>query len=157
MKRFILILVCLTLLCAVANADTIDLSGMTYDELVELVDEAQKMIMFSDYWQEVEVPQGEYVIGEEIPEGKWVITAFPTNVPIIEQFRKQTVSNMYGTGEVEEYRSIYAEGLYGVETDHYTERNPSFVTLELMNGDLLKIRQGTVIFTPYKGLGFKFK
>ena len=158
MKRFILILVCLaTFLCAVANADTIDLSGMTYDELVELVNEAQRMIMFSDFWQEVEVPQGEYIVGKDIPEGKWLITASPTKVSSISQRRLTKYRNGFELEEEGFYDYITNAQLTGVETPHYKSYQMDSVTIELVDGDLFCVETGAVIFTPSKGLGFKFK
>ena len=52
-----------------------DLSALTYNELVALKDQINLAMWNSQEWQEVEVPKGVYVIGEDIPVGKWTIKA----------------------------------------------------------------------------------
>lgn len=69
MKKFIFILaIALLLSTTVAIAD-VDISGLSYDELVALVNKAQMEMMKMDKWQEVVVPEGIYIIGEDIPAG----------------------------------------------------------------------------------------
>ncbi len=75
MKR-ILGLAVATILALIMTATTfadIDLSGMTYDELVALKDQINLAIWNSEEWQEVEVPQGVWEVGADIPAGKWEI------------------------------------------------------------------------------------
>ena len=68
MKKALVILLVL-MVCVCAYAESIDLSGMNYDELLDLRQAVEMAIWNSDGWQEVEVPAGIYVIGEDIPEG----------------------------------------------------------------------------------------
>ncbi len=157
MKRYLIFLVCLIMsVCFTAHADTIDLSGMTYDELIELIDEAQRQIMFSDYWQEVEVPQGEYLVGVDIPEGKWIVTACPQAISYVSQ-RRLTLYR-FGIELQNEgfYDYIVNTQLTGVETPQYQNYDWNFVRVDLASGDLFVVETGSVIFTPDKGLGFKF-
>ena len=51
----------------------IDLSKLSYEELVELKDQINLAIWQSKEWEEVEVPQGIWEVGKDIPEGKWTI------------------------------------------------------------------------------------
>ena len=69
---FFLILV--LILSAAASADAPDLSGLSYDELIQLRDKINIAIWNSQEWQEVIVPAGTWKIGEDIPVGHWSIS-----------------------------------------------------------------------------------
>ena len=56
-----------------ALADLPDLSGMSYDELVQLKDKINLAMWNSQEWQEVTVPPGVYEIGVDIPSGHWSV------------------------------------------------------------------------------------
>ena len=68
MKRIICWTITLMILFAVpcSCAEDIDLSGMSIDELVELKDRINLAIWNSQEWEEVTVPQGEWIVGEDI-------------------------------------------------------------------------------------------
>ena len=72
MKRFISVLLLLCLLNVQAIAE-IDLSGLTFDELVELRQKCQLEMMSRSEWKEVQVPQGVWEVGKDIPAGDWII------------------------------------------------------------------------------------
>lgn len=74
MKKVVMLVLALVMVGAVALAE-VDLSGMTFDELVALRKQVDQAIWASDGWQEVEVPGGEYEVGPEIPAGKWTVSA----------------------------------------------------------------------------------
>ena len=82
--------------------------------------------------------------------------------PTIERIRSITIS-LENTNKISH---ITQEGFYdyitnaqltGVETPHYKSYQMDSVTIELVDGDLFCVETGAVIFTPSKGLGFKFK
>ena len=74
MKKLITILLILAMILpAAALADLPDLSGLSYDELVQLKDQINLAIWNSQEWQEVTVPPGIYEIGTDIPEGHWSV------------------------------------------------------------------------------------
>ena len=75
MKRTIAMVIVFLLVLSDITFAEVDLSGMSYDELVILKDRIDKTIWDSQEWQEVTVPQGLYKIGEDIPAGKWTILA----------------------------------------------------------------------------------
>jgi len=72
-KLFALLLALVLILPAAALADLPDLSGLTYDELVQLRQKINLAIWNSEEWQEVTVPPGIWKIGEDIPAGKWCL------------------------------------------------------------------------------------
>ena len=74
MKRLLCLFLALVLFPVVSLADLPDLSGLSFDELVMLRQEALLAMWNSEQWQEVRVPAGVYEIGTEIPEGYWTLT-----------------------------------------------------------------------------------
>ena len=58
MKRFFCILFAFVLLPVFSLADLPDLSGLSYDELVQLRDQINLAIWNSEEWEEVSVPSG---------------------------------------------------------------------------------------------------
>ena len=70
MKRFLSLLVALLLLFPAAALAQIDLSGLSYDELVALKDQINKAMWESKEWQEVTVaPRGVYEGRRGYPRG----------------------------------------------------------------------------------------
>ncbi len=153
-KLLCCVMVCL-LMGSVACAE-IDLSGMTYEELVALKDQINLAIWNSEEWQEVTVPQGVWKIGEDIPEGHWTITCAGDGRATIE----------YGDELNESGKSLswfgdiyYSERIYSKESIMYDENSSKVsIDLEVKEGNYIIIDSGNVIFTPYTGkpsLGFK--
>lgn len=75
MKKLITIIMILAMLLPAAGlADLPDISGLSFDELVQLREQLNLAIWNSAEWQEVRVPAGVYEIGVDIPEGYWTLT-----------------------------------------------------------------------------------
>ena len=74
MKKLLVLLVLCTLLFSSACASDIDLSGLSFDELIALKQKINLAIWNCEEWQEVTVPGGIYEIGKDIPAGYWTIT-----------------------------------------------------------------------------------
>lgn len=144
-------LIMLLALSPVCYAD-VDLSGMSYDELVALKDKINRAIWDSEEWQEVEVPQGVWAVGEDIPAGKWTIKAIPGGNAYIKV--GDTVKDG-GTDVKANYTvDIYDPGHRGYkEGTSLTES-----TVDLVAGQYVSINYANAIFMPYAGkptLGFK--
>ena len=76
MKKLITIVLIIALsLPTIASADIPDISGLSFEELGQLIREAKKALWACDEWKEVKVPAGVYTIGEDIPAGHWSIQA----------------------------------------------------------------------------------
>lgn len=152
MKRIIaMVMVAMIVMANVAMAE-IDLSGMTYDELVALKDQINKAMWECEEWQEVTVPQGIWKIGEDIPEGHWTVKAADG----------ARVSILWGDSMIDSAM---------VSPDHWCwtltspsngmfEENESRIEIdgELKAGQYIQIDNGKAVFTPYSGkpdLGFK--
>ncbi len=156
MKKFLIFLLALTLLSTAALAE-IDLSGMTYDELVALKDQINLAIWNSQEWQEVTVPIGVWKIGEDIPAGHWTIKLAPGSQ--MGWGSIQWGAELDTTGKKTQYVSggpNYSEMLE--ETGDLGVSPLTEIDLDLTADSYLVIEYADMIFTPYAGkpsLGFK--
>ena len=152
-KLFTLILaVCMAL--SVAAADSIDLSGMSFDELVALKEQINLAIWNCQEWQEVTVPQGLYIVGEDIPEGTWTIKPATNHFTVIKFGDKLepngievAYSKNYGSGEA-----------YSKDSRVTNASDPLEFTFTAKKGDYIQVDYAPALFTPYTGkpdLGFK--
>lgn len=156
MKRFLALVLVLISLAGTVYADTVDLSGMTYDELVALKDKINLAIWNSQEWQEVTVPQGVWKVGEDIPAGHWTIK---TNAPYA-MVKICTTLNKTGKDA-----DIWNSDFYEVCTianpnnkNYDPNKHVTEIDYNLESGTYVIVDDGTVIFTPYAGkpnLGFK--
>ena len=135
------------------QADGLDLSSMSFDELVALKDKINLAIWNSQEWQEVKVPAGLYKVGEDIPAGKWTVLAPDGTYNLVKWGTKPDAS---GT------QLEHNDGSTFIYSTSYESFNPdndrSQLDIELLDGMYFYVDYGVAIFTPYKGkpdLGFK--
>ena len=155
MKRILTVILALVLLCPSALAD-VDLTGMSFDELVALRDRIDLAIFSSAEWQQVEVPAGVWTIGEDIPEGHWTIT-----------LAYESLGNVFYVDRLDDFGKApgagwlgYAESLSTVRKKDgslYDPSRPQSFDLEMKAGMYL-INSSAILITPYAGkpdLSFK--
>lgn len=125
-----------------------DLSGMTFNELVALKDKINLAIWQSAEWQEVEVPQGVWVVGEDIPAGKWTIKPQDEHSVFVYWGDKL---NEAGTNVA--YSTIYEyEVLTSKNNKYYSEAyDLTEVSWDLKDGHYIVVDDGIAVFTPYSG------
>lgn len=153
MKKLLVLLAVLSLIASVAVAE-VDLSGMSFDELIELAHQVDQAIWASDGWQEVTVPPGTYKVGEDIPVGKWTIKAEDKGATYVSYCQAVDAAGsvviMWPSAYKQEW--VYGEHhSYGAEDTHQ-------VTFECEKDMYIVIAKGNAIFTPYAGkptLNFK--
>lgn len=160
MKRILALILTMAALMAIplsASAEEkskgkIDLSGLSYDELVELKDQINLAMWECDEWQEVEVPQGVWRVGEDIPVGHWTIKPLPgkrTNV---------TMGDKVKNGGADVAMKTFAS-LTDPEHSGYEEnKDQTEWSIVLEEGMYIQVETSTAVFTPYAGkpsLGFK--
>ncbi|MDD3921704.1 MAG: hypothetical protein PHO41_11090 [Eubacteriales bacterium] len=156
MKKWLSILLILLLLCPITALAEVDLSGMSYDELVALQEQVELAIWSSDEWQEVTVPSGVYEVGTDIPAGKWTVSAADGVSAVImwgDALDESGVDLSYD-GDIYEYEWLYSPTYYGYDAGS----DKTSVTYEMKDGQYFIVDSGTVVFTPYAGktgLGFK--
>ena len=159
MKKFFTFILILAMVPIIALADLPDISGLTYDELVELKNQINLAMWNSSEWQEVEVPIGLWEIGKDIPAGTWRITPVGNvymNLWYGDVLNENGTNAGYGWDSVNGYNDVLStkqnrDGSWK-DTD-----DPHYVELKLQDGWYIK-NSATVIFTPPQGkpdLGFK--
>lgn len=153
MKKLICIMI--ALLIPVAAFAEVDLSGMSYDELVALKDQISLAIWESEEWQEVEVPAGVYTVGEDIPAGQWTIKAANGISVTIEWGDELDESGvaLSWDGKIMEYEYLQSE-----TSRYYEKGDKTEITWDIKDGQYILVDDGIAVFMPYAGkpsLGFK--
>lgn len=155
MKKLVCLLLAVILLPVYALAD-VDLTGMTFDELVALRDQINLAMWSCEDWQEVDVPQGVWLVGQDIPAGRWVVRTNASWATV----RIGTALNASGQ-DIDIIKSdfYYGESLTSPDDKNYDpDSDKAELELDLQEGFYVVINQGRVIFSPYSGkpsLGFK--
>lgn len=144
---------------AFAAAETIDLSGMTYEELVALKDQINLAIWNSQEWQEVTVPQGVWKVGEDIPAGTWTVRCAEGGARC--EISWGAILDEDGESIVWTGRSSLYNYVYNPE-HHWYEPGKHMVeytfTVEIGDYIVVHMDESQALFTPYAGkpdLGFK--
>lgn len=162
MKKCFALLLILFLIPTFALSEP-DLSGMSYDELVALKDRINLAMWNSQEWQEVTVPQGVWIVGEDIPAGKWTVKC--ANVSRSDYLMVQCYlligtdapkSNM--TFSYQDSKGDYQ--LYNPNHKNFQQGQMTEISVDLVAGDYVVVHPtyAPAVFTPYTGkpdLGFK--
>lgn len=153
MRRFLSALAALLLAASPAlAADPIDLSGMSFDDLVALREQINLAIWNSQEWQEVTVPAGTWEIGKDIPAGHWTIK--PAN---------DFVCSIYYCSELDELGHSAKFSFDGYLTENLVRPTSAYFNGGISEIDLVMepghyfINDIDAIFCPYIGkpdLGF---
>ena len=135
MKKCFCLLLLLSCIFSMAFAE-VDLSGLSFQELLEVQQQVNEALWSSDGWQEVSVPPGVYQVGTEIPAGKWTISR------AIDDYMYFRVGKDFQEGEVTGYC--------------YTTDLEEPMSLILEDGLYVEIQYHSAVFTPAV-LSFSFK
>lgn len=137
-----------------AAAQEVDLAALSWEELVELKAKINLELLTRKEWQEVEVPQGVYVVGEDIPAGKWTVKCFPGQRYCTLHWGDVLKEN----GHEISYDST-AEDKAWIHDPELGEPGSMFeYTFEAKEGYYIVVGIASAIFTPYTGkpdLGFQ--
>ncbi len=134
MKRLVCLVLALVCLGSFAIADSVDLSSMSYDDLITLQKSIVKEIMSRPEWKEVKVPAGTWKVGEDIPAGTYGVST-----------KGMLVTMSVYKSESKEFTDL--EGMHVLSSDE------SLGKLVLKDGWVVEITS-EVIFTPPMSLGF---
>lgn len=158
MKKLLCLLLVLVLVPLSALADLPDISGLSYDELVELKNQINLAMWNSQEWQEVIVPAGVWTVGEDIPEGYWTVT--PKDSISSFWYGDKLNDSKTDAGYGWDYNTGVAVLLNGrINKDGswaYPDEQHS-ISIEMKSG-MFVVAKDALIFTPYSGkpdLGFK--
>ena len=155
MKKLIAIILIVCMTIPFASAEDVDLTGMSYDQLVALKDRINLAIWNSQEWQEVTVPQGVWIVGSDIPAGTWDVkcgTDGYADVYYGDELRDDGVS-------VKINERFYHEIVVSPDYRRYEAgKDRDVLTIDIREGDYVVIEDSSVIFMPTAGkpdLGFK--
>ena len=156
MKKLICALLAVVLagcLILPACAEGIDLSALTWEELLELKAQITMEQLSRDEWEEVEVHQGVYKVGEDIPAGKWTITC-KTGYSCYFEFGEHLDDDGHSVSWSGTHDLVY------VYKDAGSDGKQTEYTFDAVDGYYIVIDHAPATFTPFTGkrdLGFKKK
>lgn len=145
----------LAVLAVPVIAEGIDLSALSWDELLALREQLNLELFSREEWQSVEVPQGVWVVGEDIPAGKWTVTC---ETGSFGQIAWGTTLNESGTNIDFFKPPMDSESVYNPEGSLYEEGKLTTYTFEAVEGYYVVISSSSLTFSTYTGkpsLGFK--
>ena len=151
-KLFLFILACALLLAGSAAAD-VDLSGMSFEELMALRDQLNLAIWNSREWDTVTVPSGIWQVGRDIPAGHWaVFVESPAAYQTVSYFEKLDAAGLgpdfSGYSHTQSIVSMEQAESGGL---------PAFFSVDMQDGWFFQC-SGPVVFVPYPGkTDFDFK
>ena len=131
MKKIISFALAIMILFSFACAE-FDLASLSYEELISLRSAVESEIISRPEWKEVTVPSGRWYVGSDIPAGSYSV--FPSSYGGYLRVKDQS-------------GRIVANG--GIRT-----MDQAFGKLELLDGYIVEVENGSLIFAPAKGLGF---
>lgn len=156
------IMAAVPVMCPVAAQATVDesiqyvsaetLESMSFEALLQLQTRVNAQLAEKATWKDVEVPQGVWVVGEDIPAGKWTVTcADPKSYTVV-----SWGDVLEGNGEEINY---WDANLYSVNNRVGTGSMAEMETysFEVREGDYIVIEHKPAIFNQYAGkpkLGF---
>ena len=149
MKKLLCVLLALLILSPVSvHADENRFASCSLDELYQIRKELNSEIMSRYSWEEVTVPVGFYVIGEDIPAGHWTISYSPGTYAHIEYFKE---TDETGKMVRDLFVNYYNETLCDPENEMATIAKIQEIDLELKEGYYFIVTYDPVIFKPYTG------
>ena len=154
MKRFLSLLIAAMLVFpCLAFAET-DLSHLSLEELESLRLDVCAEILSRSQWGSVTVPEGFYVIGEDIPSGHWTIKPEPGQYFLIEYFlRTDDTGKRPADILVHDY---YTDSVCDPASEMSYVSGVSQIDLDLKEGYHLVISYGSAIFEPFTGRNSPF-
>ena len=157
MKKIACLVFALFLLIPCAFAESIDLSGLSFEELAALRDRILLEMMLRDEWQEVTVPVGVWKVGESIPAGTWTVKCVDKQYAFVSWGDKLDKSGE-DIDVFSSSRYSHSNTIKSTSSSVYKDGDQTEYTFTVKDGDYIVIEHSAIIFMPYKGkpnLGFK--
>ena len=150
MKKVLSLILALVLLIgSVALAD-IDLTGMSFNELRILYEQVQQALINTKQGGTVKVGSGLFIVGKDIPSGKWSITAEEGGHVFLSVYKSFDETRNEGKG-------IFTyDWIYSPSHRSYDEGDTTEMTVYLQDGYCVEITSGSVLFTPANSLSAGF-
>lgn len=133
----------------------IDLSTLSWEELIELRNAVTQEMFTREEWEKVEVPQGVWIVGEDIPAGTWIVTCAAAKYTTITWGDK-----LSDNGHAIDYNSTVHDHQIILNPDGslYKSGDATSYTFDAIDGMYIVIDNGSAFFSPYIGkpkLNFK--
>lgn len=158
MKKLVTLFLILALAvpaAAMASAALPDLSGLSFDELIQLKEKISLELWNRPEWQEVMVPPGVYAVGPDIPAGHWSIRPAEECGP---EFVIYGVATKDQGHDIDLFAGDYImECLCDPTSSIYSLEYKTSTDIDMEDGHFVRL-DCTMIFTPYTGkpdLGFR--
>ena len=136
MKRFVCIMIVCVLFPFAAFASLPDISSLSSDELIELCHQIQLRLFSENLVNGVEVPAGDYIVGEDIPSGTYRLeVVYPSAGGYLHVY-KSAESNV-------SIKDTFLGEFWGVVT---------IGKIQLEDGNMISISTNALRFFPYTGL-----
>lgn len=165
MKKLVALVVALILVSSVALATTVsfDFSGLSLAQLIEVQQQLTMAMWATEEWQEVEVPQGVWIVGEDIPAGTWTVRCadIGRNSYMMRKCDFSWGESLSDNGQYIKWQGRHdSANIYNPNHEDYDEGEATEYTFTVQDGDYIIIDSAynKAIFTPYAGkptLGFK--
>ncbi|MDO5435526.1 MAG: hypothetical protein Q4G19_04075 [Clostridia bacterium] len=123
-RFFCLLLIC-ALLAPAALAGAADLSAMTDDEIISLLDEVNAEIVRRGINKTAKLPEGAYIVGRDLPAGRYIFTSLATG----DDWGNVTVYSEGGKGR---------QLLWEIVSAPEAGEDPDTIFVTLSDGDQLK-------------------
>lgn len=137
------------LLPAASFADLPDLSGLSFDELAQLIRATKWALWSCPEWKEVEVPAGVYKIGEDIPAGRWSIQVSSGDYSYYAYGSK---TDRTGTKIDDDYCEVFGS-ISGDASDHSLHQ----LDITFEDGFYFEIHKTCYFYPGVKKLDFTFR
>lgn len=122
-------------------------SVFSFDDIVSLKSNIDRVLFEMDDFQQVVVPEGIYTVGKDIPAGDWNIISVSGEQSTVSYFEK-----------LNEYKTSYDEsGYYWWDrVCNFPDYEVKSIHLELREGMYIRISLAPVVFSTYTGPSFTF-
>ena len=97
MKKLLLSIVILSLLFSCAGAESVDLSALSFADLLSLRSALDAEILSRPEWKEVIVPAGTWTVGVDIPSGFYCIKSTEPSMNLVELVNTSGDNELYKT------------------------------------------------------------
>lgn len=158
MKKLITLFLILALAvpaAAMASTALPELSGLSFDELIQLKEKISLELWSRPEWQEVMVPPGVYAVGPDIPAGHWSIRPAEGCGPDYVIYGVATKDNGHDVDIMAGDHIM--EGICDPTAPYYSLEYKTSTDIDMEDGHFVRL-DCTMIFTPYTGkpdLGFR--
>ena len=147
MKKLICFLLLLALLLPFSASADVDLSGLSFDELVALREQLNLLLWNSAEWKHVEVPKGVYVVGRDIPAGHWTLKPPAGGSVTVEYFKDADATGM---NALDTFSNYFSDSLADEASDFASFVYTRELDLDLKDGFYLSVVNGPcVVFEPF--------